>query len=240
MVQSTEFKLAPPAAEPSIHYGPARGRINFRVMPQRGSVGRGKFTVFLTEHKPIQRRQSVFNFADVSEGEVEVLAGTYTLQVYMPGFETARRLIDVEPEQAQAVDISLVPREQKVRSFAERLALYGLDGSLKIRSLEVPEGQTLALNYMTHEVKGDFRMLATSSIADIKKWLGSDDKHFGHSEPVFGPLRDISRVAERVREDQAHLSKSAWMRSRRWTPLRKNTSMGTPSRWLSTRTFSTN
>lgn len=211
MPQPTEFKRLPFTVESRLVYGPACGSVNLHFIPRSGSRVRGKFTVFFTEHKPIQRRQHIFHFADVSdENEVKLSSGAYTLQIHVPGFETTRRLVEVEPEQSQTIDVPLVPRKQKVRSFAERLSHYGLYAdSMKIQSLEVPQGETLALNYMTHRNKDDFRILESKTIVDIKKWLGNDDKHLNHSSPVFGPLRDISRVAERVRKSQGRGSISA-------------------------------
>ena len=206
MPQPTEFKRLPFAVESRVEYGPARGSVKLHLTPRSGSRVHGKFTVFFTEHNPIQRHQHVVHFADVSDkGDVKLPSGVYTLQVHVPGFETTRRLVEVEPEQTQTIHVSLVPRKQKVRSFAERLSHYGLDAkSIKIKSLEVPQGETLALNYMTHRDKDNFRILESKTIADIKKWIGSDDKHFNHSSPVLGKVQvhDISRVAERVRKSE--------------------------------------
>lgn len=83
------------------------------------------------------------------------------------------------------------------------IGYYGLEvESLKIRSLDVPRGETMALNFMAHQNKDDYRLLSAKSITDIKRWIGSDDRYFGHNAPVYGPLPDVARVAELIAKSQ--------------------------------------
>jgi hypothetical protein len=178
-------------------YGPLRTRISVSVRDREGAVLRDKALLFFSEFRAFGRKQYRFEFAADQSMEADLPVGKYAMQVFVPGHETARQLVDLRPDAATKVQVTLDPRRSKPPSFEERLANYNLDlQKMQVNSLTLEAEKTLSLNYRTYPGKADFVALRAQTVMDLKKWIGASDHFWGHDQPIYGPLPEIANKKE--------------------------------------------
>jgi hypothetical protein len=146
-------------------------------------------TLFFTEHRSDNRKQHKIVVPTGQDVSVDLPSGEYTMQIYAHGYETVHGLAEVDPKRTFSVDAVFNPRTQKVRTFEERLAKYGINAK-ELGELNVPQGTTLALNHQNDRERQGFKMLEADKISKIKEWVGIDDARFGHDRPIYGSLPD--------------------------------------------------
>src|SRR5690242_8088819 len=124
------------APEKVYPYGPARTRISLSLRDRQGEMLRNRALLFFSELRAFGRKQYHFEFPADQPIEVDLPVGKYAMQLFVPGHETARQLLELRPDAPQKVLVTLDERRSKPPTFEERLANYGLDvQKLQVSSL---------------------------------------------------------------------------------------------------------
>jgi len=184
------------APSPTPRYGTKPGRFVTRLLDSDGKTISGRKVLIITEHKPNDKRQSRIITED-ADLQVELQPGTYSYQIYVKGYDIVRGAVKIQPGKIKDFAPSLKPAEKPPgpKPLKERLMTYGLDADkLKIQSLNLKSDEHLNLNYKKHKDSRNFSVLETTTIADLKRWVGTPDSCFRHDLPIFGQLPQLSKT----------------------------------------------
>ncbi|WP_428312607.1 hypothetical protein [Hydrocarboniphaga sp.] len=202
------------AGLPRPPYGPRRGKLQLRLS---GGAHPESLSLYFTEHRSEARRQHVIKVRSEKDLSVDLPSGEYSMQIRARGFETYRGLAVVDASKPAVIEATLKPSQSKPRSFEERLAVYGIDArQQRIVDLDVPRGQTRALNAERDREQPGLVVLSAESIAQLKRWTGSDDGRFGHDRPIYGTLPD-AEVLEALLRDKLQVER---LKPREWTAVK--------------------
>jgi len=172
-------------------YGPASGIVVFQI--HRNTSDGGKpVSVLLTEHKPVGKKQYQYSFDQTTE-EIRIPGGVYTLQAVLAGYEVYRSLVTVQPDTKTEVLIDFKKaRPYQPGGFESLLQPYGMKATdIKHKTLHVKRDKKVVLN-SAHLDLLTTKTLQATSISDIKKWIGKDDKYFPGDVPAFGEIPGLA------------------------------------------------
>ena len=172
-------------------YGPKYGAVVFQI--HRNTSDSGKpVSVLLSEHKPVGKKQYTYSFDQATE-EIRIPGGVYTLQAILAGYEVYRSLVTVQPDTKTEVIIDFKKaKPYQPGGFESLLQPYGIKATdIKHKTLHVKRDQKVVLN-SAHLDLVTTKTLQASSINDIKKWLGKDDKYFPGDVPAFGEIPGLA------------------------------------------------
>lgn len=199
------------AGLPRPPYGPRRGRLQLRLS---GGAHPESLTLYFTEHRSEGRQQHVIKVRSEKDLHVDLPSGEYSMQIQARGYDTYRGLAVVDAHKPGVIEATLKPRSSKPRSFEQRLAVYGIDTrQQRIVDLEVPRGQTRVLNAEHDREQPGLALLHAESIAQLKRWTGSDDARFNHDRSIYGALADTELLDQLLRErpNISRLDRRQWL-----------------------------
>jgi hypothetical protein len=176
--------------QPQLHSG-----LSVELHDEHGEAIRAKATLLLSENKASVAKQ----YRVDTDGDDPLTGrfppGDYSLQAFAVGYGVGRDFVRIGPDHVTKITLRLAPApaQAPVPTLAERLAVYGLSPqTAHLGDLHVKDRKRVVLDYKQYPHADQFTVLRPKSIQDLKRWVGSKPKAFGHDAPRFGPLPAVT------------------------------------------------